>query len=165
MSAIAAVPGLGRLRKHHALEHATIAVLFQRRRRVVSVLGRSDLSGFHVYGPFDRQEVELAFGEALERLLAGESHLAITNLCGTNIATTAVLAGSAAILAYGRGAGRSWSRAMAAALLATMAAAPAGRWIQRRLTTDADVTGLALRAIRDYGGAPGGRHLKVYITG
>lgn len=163
MNALGEIPGLNRVRKHHAVEHATIAVLFQRRGRVVSVLGRSDLSGFHVYGPFAADEVESALAEALKRLRAGEHELAVSNFCGTNLATSAILAGSAALVAHGRGERRSWSRAMSAAILATIAAAPVGRWIQRHLTTDADIGNLRLDHLRDHGGTGPGRHVKIYL--
>lgn len=159
------VAELLRVRRHHAIEHATIAVLFQQRGGMVSVVGRSDLSGFHLYGSFAPQEVEVAVEEAIARLRSGESNLAVTPLCGTNIAVTAVLAGSAALIAAGRKRSEGWPRAMMAAMFATLAAARIGRQVQRYITTDADPRDARLVRIREYRGRRFGRHLKVYLSG
>lgn len=155
---------LGRLRRFHALEHATIAVLFQRRGRQVSVVGRSDFSGFHLYGPFEPDEVESALDEALARLQAGERHLAITNHCGTNVLATGTMTATAALLAAGSERRGAWSRAASAAILATVVAAPVGRLLQRWLTTDPSVGGVAVREIRH--GHAGGRrrHYRVLLS-
>ncbi len=157
---LARVPAI---RRHHALEHATIAVLFQRRGRMVSVLGRSDFGGFHLYGPFSPQEVESAAAEALERLRSGESYLAITPLCGTNIAVTGILAGSAALLAAGHNRRGSWSRAITAAVLATLVAGRVGSSVQRYITTDAAMDGVRVRTVEELPSRAGSRHVRVSI--
>ncbi len=157
------IPGVESTRKHHAIEHATIAVLLERNRRPFGVLGRSDPGGFHIYSPFGVEEVESAVGEAMARLRAGERHLAVTNNCGTNIVATGVLAGLAAVIGVGRSPERNWPRALVAAIFGTMAAAPAGRWIQRHVTTEADIAGVAFVSIKDYRGHGRLRHLRVTL--
>jgi hypothetical protein len=157
------IPGIDRTRKHHAIEHATIAVLLERNRRPFSVLGRSDPGGFHLYSPFGPDEVESALGEAMERLRGGEGHLAVTNNCGTNIVATGVLAGLAAVIGVGRGPDRNWPRAVVAAILGTIAAAPAGRWIQRHLTTDVEIADVVFESTREYRRRGRLRHLRIAL--
>jgi len=154
-----------RIRRFHAIEHATIAVLFQRRGRQVAVVGRSDFSGFQLYGPFEPDEVASALQEALERLAAGERYLAITNHCGTNILATGSLTATAALLAAGKDRRSGWTRAMSAAILATIAAAPLGRFLQKWVTTDPRVGGISLVEIR-HRAAGGGRrrHYRVLLS-
>jgi hypothetical protein len=154
---------LDRLRRHHAIEHATISVLFERQGRTSPVIARSDFSGFHIVSSFGPEDVESALAEAVGRLRAGEHQLAVTNYCGTNLVTTGVLAGGAALLAAGTNRREAWPRAMVAAISATAAAAPLGRLIQRRLTIDPAIGDISLRSIREYGGSASRRHLKVYL--
>lgn len=133
------IPIVSATRRNHAIEHATIAVLFHRRGRTSPVLGRSNASGFHIHGGFSKGEVTSAVDEALNRLRAGERHLAVTHLCGTNLAVTGVLAGSAALAVAGRDRRQGWPRAMSAALLATVFAGRIGLWLQSHATTDASI--------------------------
>lgn len=159
------IPFLTALRRHHALEHATIAVLHQRRGRLVSVAGLSDPSGFRIFGPFDAAEIELAAREALDRLRAGEAHLAISHFCGTNIATTGAFAGLAAIIAAGRDRRAGWPNAIAAATVATIAAARAGLWLQRYVSTDANVGNLRIAGIQECRPLGGNRQVRVALRG
>ncbi len=145
---------LSRLRRHHAIEHATVAVLLERRGRPTNVYGLSDFGGFSLRGDFTREEVEAAAGEAIERLRSGDVHLAITNNCGTNLVVNGVLTATAALLAA-RGRRDGLQAALTAATLAGMAAVPAGRWVQRNLTTTTHIDGLRIESVRRYGG--GGR--------
>lgn len=155
--------GLTRLRRHHAIEHATIAVLFRKRGQVVGVVGRSDFTGFHIFGPFTPEEIEPAVQEAISRLRNGERDLAITPFCGTNIALTGILAGGTALIAAGRSRREGWPRALTAAMVATLAAARIGQTVQRYITTDANVGNTRLAGIHGYDTRPFGRHLKVYL--
>lgn len=159
------VPGIRQLRRHHAIEHATIAVLFKQRGQIVGVLGRSDFTGFHLFGPFAPEEVEPAVTEAIVRLRNGESHLAITPFCGTNIALTGIMAGSAALIAAGRSRREGWPRALTAAMIATLAAPHLGRPVQQHITTDANIGDATLAGIHGFDTRPFGRHLKVYLRG
>jgi hypothetical protein len=158
------LPIVGRVRKHHAVEHATVAVLFERRGRQLPVVGHSDFSGFRLVGPFPAEEVEAAAGEALRRLVAGESRLALTPMCGTNIAATAVLAGGAAIVAAGQGARRNVSRGLTAALAASLIGPRAGLWLQRVATVDAAVDGLRIAGVSGRTAGGGRHHVRVRLA-
>jgi hypothetical protein len=63
--------------------------------------GLSDPLGFTIYGEVDEYDLRRAVGDALLRLQAGESALAIHPNCGTNLATTGVLATLVAMLMSG----------------------------------------------------------------
>ena len=87
-----------RIRQNHAIEHATIAVLGRKHDQVGRLGGSAKQDGFFVYGPTTAERIEDAAQEAVERLRAGESHLAISPFCGTNFLlggmTTALLTGA-----------------------------------------------------------------------
>lgn len=153
------IPIVSATRRNHAIEHATIAVLFHRRGRTSPVLGRSDAGGFHIHSSFTKDEVASAADEAITRLQSGERHLAVTHLCGTNIAVTGVLAGTAALVAAGRDRRQGWPRAMSAALLATVAAARVGLWLQSHATTDASIGKTRVLGIQEIGP----HHLRVRL--
>jgi hypothetical protein len=137
------------VRQNHALEHATIHVL-GRHNPYLGVMGRSTLSGFFIYGPLSTQEVASAASEALARLQQGESHLAVHPRCGTNLAVTGVLAGTAA---FGATLGRPRSKidrlplAIAAATLAAIVARPLAQRVQEQVTTTPDVQDLFIASI------------------
>ncbi len=90
-----------RTRQHHAIEHATIHVLAERFPRQ-PFSGLSDPLGFTLYGDFDKafgeENVRRAVGDALLRLQAGQSNLAIHPNCGTNLAVTGLLVTLIALL-------------------------------------------------------------------
>ena len=86
------------VRSNHALEHATLHVL-QEHGTNVPMGGISDAGGFWIYGEVDTETILEAAREALGRLAAGESDLAVHPNCGTNIAVGAVSAGVLAWLA------------------------------------------------------------------
>ncbi|MBK8046544.1 MAG: hypothetical protein IPK16_05080 [Anaerolineales bacterium] len=86
-----------RTRQHHALEHATLHILagrFPGRR----MAGYSDPGGFTLFGNLTEDAVRRGVSDALLRLQAGESGLAIHANCGTNLAVTGVLATLAVLL-------------------------------------------------------------------
>ncbi|MGB9776236.1 MAG: DUF6391 domain-containing protein [Anaerolineae bacterium] len=90
-------PLIDRVRRNHALEHATIHVL-SRRYRDLHVMGRSTPNGFILYGDLPTDVVYEAVQEALERLRAGERSLAVHPTCGTNAVAAGTLAGLGAFL-------------------------------------------------------------------
>ena len=159
------VPVVSATRRNHAIEHATIAILFRRRGQVIgNVAARSDHRGFFLRGPFSVEEVQSAADEALARLRAGESHLARTHLCGTNLAVTAMAAGAAAIAGAGFGKQRNWSLGLLMATGATLLAPRAGLALQRLATTDADVGETRITAVREVrAGSPTTRHIRVSL--
>ena len=83
---------LREIRRNHALEHATVAVLLERGARP-PLGGYSTPSGFIIFGRLEREMVEESAQEALARLSAGRAELAISPFCGTTILTRAVLSG------------------------------------------------------------------------
>ena len=130
---------VGAVRKNHALEHATVAVLLAR-HGPMRVAGRASPDGFYLFGSLREEDVDAAAREALRRLRAGESSLAVSPHCGTNIAVAGFAAGLAAAAVVSTG--PAWKRfpnAVTAAMLAVVAAQPVGRRVQRHLTTSADL--------------------------
>jgi len=145
---------LSRLRRNHALEHATIHLL-SARYPWGTFAGRSDVQGFFLFGDVPGQAVRDAAAEALARLRAGEARLSIHPNCGTNLLTSGVLAASAAFAAFaGSTTSRSrLSRLPAAILLTALAllvAQPLGTALQRSVTTQADPQSLRLVEVRTW---------------
>lgn len=137
------------VRQNHALEHATIHVL-TRRQPYTRIVGRSTLTGFFIYGPFATEVVDSAASEALSRLQRGEAHLAVHPRCGTNLAVTSILAGTAA---FGATLGRPRSKldrlplALMAATVAAIIAQPLAHRIQEEITTTPEVDGLYIAGV------------------
>jgi len=136
---------LGSVRRNHALEHATIAVLLGKVGPSTRLVGRASTDGFYIYGNVPSEKIRESAAEALARLKQGESQLAISPLCGTNLAVAGILAGLASLLALG---GRSrlerLPNVLMAATVAVVAAQPLGRLVQRHVTTSPDVQGLEI---------------------
>jgi len=135
------------VRRNHGLEHATVAVLLAK-HGPMRVAGRASADGFFLLGSVSEEQVDAAAHEALARMQAGESSLAVSPLCGTNIAVTGVFTAAAAIGAHRRAVrqGRSdgFMSAITAAMLAVVAAQPAGHWLQQFVTTRGDVRELEI---------------------
>src|SRR5438270_13376131 len=74
-----------RVRRNHALEHATITILSGMVPNL-TVSARSSSRGFVILGDVDLGLLRRAADEALQRLQAGEAELAIHPNCGTNLA-------------------------------------------------------------------------------
>jgi hypothetical protein len=133
------------VRRNHALEHATIAVLLAKVGPNTRLVGRASGDGFYIYGKVPTDKIRESAAEALARLKEGESQLAVSSLCGTNLAVAGILAGLASLLALGN---RSrWERlpnVLMAAVVAVVGAQPLGRVVQRYVTTSADVQGLEI---------------------
>ncbi len=153
------------IRRNHALEHATIAVLLSR-HGPTRVIGRASTDGFYVYGNVPTERLREFAQEALERLQRGESHLALSPLCGTNIAVAGILAGLASYAALNarRRPLEGLPGAIMGAILAVIAAQPLGRLVQKRYTTLADVDGLRIVSVEALGGGIAGVH-KVRTAG
>jgi hypothetical protein len=138
------------VRRNHALEHATIHVLSARFPHM-SLMGRSGVTGFWIYGPLPTEEVERSAKEALARLQGGEAHLAVHPRCGTNLAVTSVMAGTAA---FGATLGTPRSKldrlplALIAATVAALFARPVADWIQETVTTSPEVDGVSIGPVK-----------------
>jgi hypothetical protein len=153
------LPLVSRIRRNHGLEHATIHVLVQH-QPFQSLVGRSDWGGFSIYGQVETQQLEAAVREALARMQSGESQLAVHPRCGTLLATTGMLSGTAAFLALGVGGSRSrfrWAylpEALLAATAAAIVAQPLGLLLQQYVTTSSDVGRLQIvRVYKQRGGS------------
>jgi hypothetical protein len=143
------MPLIARIRRHHALEHATIHVLTEHNPRR-HLTGRTTTHGFYLFGEVETEEVAAAVSEALARLRRGEHSLAIHPRCGTNLATAGVLAGLSSFVAMS---GRSKSRlarlpqVILAATIAVIVAQPLGLSLQRHVTTLPEVEGVTIEGI------------------
>lgn len=142
------------VRRNHALEHATIAVMLGR-QGPMRVVGRASPDGFFVWANVATDRLREFAAEALARLQRGEAHLAVSPLCGTNLVVAGVLAGGGAYAAaaMGRRAGRldGLSGAMVAALLGVIAAQPLGRLLQKHYTTLPDLDGVEIVGVERIG--------------
>lgn len=149
------------VRRNHALEHATITVLLRRLGRDIRMVGRATRDGYYLYADVPTELLEECTYEALHRLKAGEGHLAVSPLCGTNLAVAGALAGTASLIAVGNG--RRSERlpsVVMASMLAVIAAQPAGRLVQRYLTTSPDLADTEIVGIKA-GGRGGAKFHKV----
>jgi hypothetical protein len=147
------LPFVGETRRNHALEHATLHVLAASNPGK-PMAGHSNPTGFFILGNVSTEAVADAATEALRRLRAGESELAIHPGCGTNLATTALLAGTLAWFVL-RGARSAFGRvvrlpfAVGFALVGAVASRPLGPIIQQKITTDANVGDLQVVEVRE----------------
>ena len=152
---------IGSVRRNHALEHATIAVLAARLGHDIRLVGRASFSGFYLYGETNEEQVRESAQEALRRLRGGEGYLAISPMCGTNLAVAGLLAGLSSLLALGnRSRLERTPNVLLASMLAVLAAQPLGGLAQKHLTTHPDLSDTELVSIRR-GGRGAGRFLKV----
>jgi hypothetical protein len=140
---------IAKVRRNHALEHATIHVLSQR-QPTSRLMGRSSFSGFYIYGHVDTEALATAASEALFRLQNGEVDLAVHPRCGTNIAVAGMLAG---VSTFGIMSGRSRSKfeklpqMVMAATAAILIAQPLGALVQSKITTSPNVNGVYIQGI------------------
>ena len=130
------------LRRNHALEHATIAVMMERdpRRRFN---GFSDDDGFFVQGVRSAAEVEDAAREALRRLRDGQKTLAVHRNCGTTIVAANLLAAVFFLAALGVGLYLGWNvylLILGAVGLSLLLRVPLSLLLQRFVTTDGDLS-------------------------
>ena len=138
-------------RRNHALEHATIHIL-SGKYPDRHLAGHSNPTGFFILGNVTTDDLQSAVIEALTRLRAGESELAIHAGCGTNFATTTLLAGSMAwfplsgVKSMRR---RFWLLPFAVAfgVLGYVLSQPLGPWLQAKVTTEADMGKLQIAEI------------------
>ncbi|MDY7078464.1 MAG: DUF6391 domain-containing protein [Chloroflexota bacterium] len=154
------LPLISRVRRNHALEHATITVLSERRHDL-KLMGRSSLWGFYIYGDVPTEDVLAAAQEGLGRLRAGRREMAVHPNCGTNLAVAGTLAGLGAFLALGGLSTRRnevfsekpgfWLNRLArlplacsAAMVGIILARPLGVAFQAHVTTQAGVGGLRI---------------------
>ena len=136
-------------RRNHALEHGTVTLLLARTGPNLRLVGRATGDGFYIYGRVPTDALGECASDALARFKRGEGTLAVTPLCGTNIAVAGVLAGLLSVLAMGRE--RDLVRlptVFSAAMLGVVASQPAGRWVQEAVTTRPDLDAVEIVGVR-----------------
>ena len=146
------LPIVRETRRNHALEHATLHVL-SAGHPGSPMAGHSNPTGFFILANLPTEDVKAAVTQALMRLRSGERELAIHAGCGTNLATSALLAGTFAWFAL-RGGKSTFGRllrlpfALAFALVGFAISQPLGPVIQAKITTDADIGDLQVVDVR-----------------
>jgi hypothetical protein len=138
-------------RRNHALEHATLHMLA--RKYHTAMAGHSNPTGFFLLGDLQLEDVASAATEALTRLKAGESGLAVHEGCGTNMATAALLPATFAWAPLRRVKSTRWRLllvpfALALALFGYFLSKPLGPWLQKYITTEADLGKMQIVDIR-----------------
>ncbi len=149
-------PLISRIRRNHALEHATIHLLSARYPRAVFI-GRSDVGGFFLLADLPGESVLQAAHEALTRLRSGDHRLALHPNCGTSLLTASLIAGTAAYLTLTGSSSRGWRHrfdrlplAVVASLLGLVIAQPLGFFLQRQVTTQGNPQGLEILSARSW---------------
>jgi hypothetical protein len=137
------------VRRNHALEHGTVSIMLARLGPDVRLAGRAVTDGFYIYGKVPTDVLTTSATEALARLKGGEAGLAVTPLCGTNIAVAGVLTGLASVMTMGRK--KRFERlptVFTAAMLGVVAAQPIGHVVQKYITTSADLDCAQITGVR-----------------
>jgi hypothetical protein len=141
------------IRRNHALEHATITLMLAE-QGPMRVVGRAGTDGFFVYANVTKEKLERFAQQALERLQGGEASLAVSPLCGTNIAVGGILAGAASYLAIGssrKGGFDAVAKAIIAGMLGVLFSQPVGRMVQKNYTTSPDLEGVRIVSVEPVG--------------
>ena len=141
---------LGLVRRNHALEHATVTLMLEEGVRG-PLGGYSTPWGFFIIGKLSTEQLTRIVNEALERLDAGYSEMAISPHCGTNMAVAALFSGALTRLALGKRRRGRWKRlplALGAVVVGALLSRPVGNALQRRFTTLSDMNGLEVVSIR-----------------
>lgn len=146
------IPFIRSTRRNHALEHATMKVLAERFKGL-KMMGHSNPGGFLLFADLPTELVTDAVLEARKRLQAGESQLAIHLGCGTNIAASSLLAGSASsifLMALSRGKTPKWWQILISTMIAVpvyILSKPLGPHLQEMITTDAEISDLDVKLV------------------
>ena len=156
---------LQRIRRNHALEHATINLLSAQHPEA-HLIGLSGPLGFTLYTSLTTDEIVPAVMEALKRLKRGERNLSIHERCGTNLIVTATLTMLATLIGYRRpkedeGLLQRLEPIPYMILLNVVAlfvSQPLRLWVQANLTTDANLSDTEISAILTTPAEPGEMH-------
>jgi len=139
-------------RRNHALEHATLHILANTYKNQ-SMAGHSNPTGFFLLGDIKTEDITSAANEALTRLRRGESRLAVHEGCGTNLVVATLLPATFAWMPL-RGARSTFWRvglipfALMLALFGYLLSKPLGPWLQKYITTEADLGNMQIVDIR-----------------
>jgi len=143
---------ISRIRRNHGLEHATIHML-SKKFPTESFAGMSTPFGFTIVGNVTSEDVAEAAIEALKKLRAGQSELAMHQNCGTNYAIAGMMAGLGAwlgMIVAGRSTKKKLERLplmMTLAMVSLVATRSLGPYIQKNITTTGHPDGLELAKV------------------
>jgi len=137
-------------RRNHALEHATLHLLALKYKTAMA--GHSNPTGFYLLGEFELEDIADAATEAMKRLKAGESGLAVHPGCGTNLVATALLPVAFAWAPIQGAKSIRWRLlliplALVFAVFGYMLSKPLGPWLQKYITTEADLGNMRITDI------------------
>src|SRR3990170_8335682 len=150
---------VGSIRRNHALEHAAVSILLARLGPGIRMVGRATRNGFYIYGDVPTQKLRESAQEGLARLQQGEAGLAVSPLCGTNLAVAGILAGASSLLALGNGSRlERLPNVLLSAMVAVLAAQPLGRLAQKHFTTSPDLADIEIVGVREGGRGPAHFH-------
>jgi hypothetical protein len=130
-------------RRNHALEHASLLIL-ARKYKDQNMAGHSNPTGFFLFGDMSLEDIRNAINEAMARLRAGESGLAIHPGCGTNLAASTLVPAAFAWAPFQGVRSLRWRLllipvALMFAIFGYLLSKPLGPWLQRNITTEADL--------------------------
>lgn len=161
-------PLIRKVRRNHALEHATIHML-SKRTKDMPIAAHSNNNGFVVFGDIPTESLETAVREAITRLQAGESQWAVHPNCGTNLATAGGLTTISGWIGFGFNRNKrfsldrlSWT--MTLMLLSLMMAQPLGMRLQAHITTKGDIGDLEFLRIKRHEWHIGGRSIVTHAV-
>jgi hypothetical protein len=142
------IPPFLATRRNHAVEHATLKIL-ARKYEDKNLAGHSNPTGFFLFGDLAMDDIRSAVPEAMNRLRAGEHDLAIHPGCGTNMATSMILPASFAWIPFQSTRSFRWRLvlipvALMFAAFGYLLSKPLGPWMQRNVTTEANLEDLQL---------------------
>ena len=139
---------IDRIRRNHGLEHATVALMLAHQGPMRIAAGPAP-GGDALYGKRGPGRLGGYAEEALVRLQRGEEHLAVSPMCGTNIAVAGVLAGFTSYLALRSSDGHvdGITRAILASLVSVVASQPLGRLVQKYATTSPELAGVRITSV------------------
>ncbi len=143
------VPSIDKVRRNHAIEHATVTLLLERGAGA-PMGGYSVPQGFIIWSRAPWRDVSLAARAALGLLKAGNADLAISPYCGTNIVSY-TLVGALAARIFSGGKKGFWPMlrgAVAALVAVSLLGRPLGRFLQRHFTTLPHVPDVELVEVR-----------------
>lgn len=138
-------------RRNHALEHATVNIL-SNKHPDLHLAGHSNPTGFFILGNVTIDDLNFALDEALARLRAGEKDLAIHAGCGTNYASTLLMAGAFAwfpLNGMKSTRRRLWFLPFAVILgvIGFLLSQPLGPFLQAKVTTEANLGNLQIKDV------------------
>lgn len=143
---------ISRTRRNHGLEHATLNLL-AKSHPGQAFAGHSDGSGFWILGEISSQDLTRSIEDALARLRAGQSSLAVHKNCGTNLLVSgfaAGLAGAAGLIGVGDKTRDKIERIPLITLFSVAAlllSRPLGPILQREITVNPDPGDLQIAGI------------------